>query len=189
MEAGGRAVLRSPRVVLLLLVLDVALALGSGGGALWLGRRELDPALLGCRQTDPDRDHADPPSGRVVAIPPPRTGDRPELAEPDWVGWAWPRAVDFTGAVLRDDAELARTFVAPDYALDLPALRRRLGLVCPPDTRGARWAALDAERAVVESIVFYPDRTLVLDVVFRPYPGGWRVVAVEPATSGRAGRP
>ncbi len=164
-------------------------------------RRHLPPAALGvlllvaavvpvetsrsaltaaaCLWSDRNRDHnpLQPPSGMT---PPPSGGDRPELAEPTWVSWAWPMTVDFTAAVLLDNEELARGFVTPGYDLDIPALRCRLGIGCNPDFFTVDWGAVAANRAVVEPTLYYPGYRVTFQVVFWPYPDGWRIVAVEP---------
>lgn len=146
--------------------------------------RDARQSTGGCSPADPSRNHFTPPATEV-AVPPPTTTDRPELAERTWVGWAKPRAVDFLQAVLRDDANQARDFVAPEYDLDISALRQRLGIACPPDFFTAHWASVSAEQAVIEPTFYYAESTVTFRIIFGPHPDRWRIVAIEPQGDAR----
>jgi hypothetical protein len=102
-----------------------------------------------------------------------------------WVGWAKPMTVDFTKALLLGNEGYARTFLAPGYDPDFPALRRRLGIACPPDTFTAHWARVSTDQAEVEPTLYYAETTVTVRVILRPYPDQWRIVAVEPAAPRR----
>jgi hypothetical protein len=86
--------------------------------------------------------------------------------------------------------ELARSFVAPDYPLDIPALQRHLGITCVPNTFSitTRWALIEADQAIVEPTLYLGDATLTFQIVFRPYPEGWRITAVDPVPADRSRR-
>ena len=133
-----------------------------------------------CASFDPDRSRAAPPPRELT--PPPRTGGQHAPAEPHWDALTFAIAVDFTRALIFNDEERARSFVAPGYDLDLPVLRHRLGLACFPDTLTftVRRGVLSAEWAVFEPTVASAGTAVTYRIILRPYPDQWRIVAVEP---------
>lgn len=179
--------LRPSRLVLLLTLLGALLAINAVNVATRSGRPQTQASAVVCPPNDPARRHFAPLGPELT--PPPSMGGRPESAELTWVGFAKPMAVDFTSAVLLNDEDKARGFVAPDYNLDIPELRRYLGIACQPDMFTARWAMVSIDQAVIELTLYYADSRVTFRVIFRPYPDQWRIVAVEPRADARPASP